>query len=582
MAFSATVTKNAEIGDYKVNIKNKASSHRIASRQLEKNYKIPAGKYSFKIGNDSIEVQFNGGTLDSFASKIKSDSKDKLKATIANDTSKTQVLILDSSILGEGKYITFENDKTKELFKELGFYEEVNNFDKNISLNKNSITSQNGKDEPTIIEDRIILSTNQNFKINLPEAISYREGLVMEIDMRVDEFSLSDKQKTIEPTGPDFSREGEITIFDIRIEGESSIVDIPQYKKKEEEKIEIINDNHFIEIATDRRNIVIDELDVVQNEKTLSFNMNELLSENESVKSVIIKNNNTLKKLYASNLRFYDKDAQIGMKFKNELSTPSDSILLFDGLAIKRDTNSINDLIMGVTLNIYDKTSKEESLKIDRDYNKIVSKIDEFLAEYNQMIDMLNSETKMEAIEYREEDKEKIGRLARDYSIKSLISKLRVIMMNPYQTQFGQELSNLSQIGISTNESGQGFDATKLKGIIEINEDKFIEMMEKYPTGIKELFGRDSDNDMIIDTGIAFETESLLKAYTTRDVGYFDTKSKGLDKKIENQDKSISNYKDVLDKEEKDLKNKFYKMEKAAQELEDNRKRFDNINNSSK
>ena len=36
--------------------------------------------------------------------------------------------------------------------------------------------------------------------------------------------------------------------------------------------------------------------------------------------------------------------------------------------------------------------------------------------------------------------------------------------------------------------------------------------MEKYPDGIKQLFGKDSDGDRIIDTGIAYEIENLLKA----------------------------------------------------------------------
>ena len=47
-------------------------------------------------------------------------------------------------------------------------------------------------------------------------------------------------------------------------------------------------------------------------------------------------------------------------------------------------------------------------------------------------------------------------------------------MMNSYPTKYGVQLSLLSQIGISTNESSAGFDKSKLNGTLEVNEKKFV------------------------------------------------------------------------------------------------------------
>ena len=62
------------------------------------------------------------------------------------------------------------------------------------------------------------------------------------------------------------------------------------------------------------------KLDVNEDDKKLTFNLNELLKDGESVRSVIIKNNNTLKNVFAGDIHIYDKDAPKGLKYKNELS----------------------------------------------------------------------------------------------------------------------------------------------------------------------------------------------------------------------------------------------------------------------
>ena len=151
-------------------------------------------------------------------------------------------------------------------------------------------------------------------------------------------------------------------------------------------------------------------------------------------------------------------------------------------------------------------------------------------------------------------------------------------MMNPYPTSFGKEISLLKHIGISTNETSNTLDVTKLKGYLELNSDKLIESIEKYPEGVKQLFGYDTDGDVIIDSGVAFETEKLLKSYTSKDIGYFDSKTRVINNQIQRQTQDIEDYKKKLAEEEQKLKEQFYKMEKASNELEESRKKFDNLN----
>jgi len=115
-------------------------------------------------------------------------------------------------------------------------------------------------------------------------------------------------------------------------------------------------------------------------------------------------------------------------------------------------------------------------------------------------------------------------------------------------------------------------------GVLEINEDKFVEKMEKFPEGVKQLFGYDSNGDLVADTGIGFEVENLLKLYTSKGEGFFDGKVKTIDLQIKDKDKQIASYQNKLKDEEKKLKEQFYKMEKAAQDLQENQKKINNFN----
>ncbi|MBN1682656.1 flagellar filament capping protein FliD [Candidatus Bathyarchaeota archaeon] len=574
-AFSAAVTRNVDVGEYSIEIINKAEPHKITSKQLDKKYKIPAGNYSFKLGNEDIRVSFKGGTLEEFAKEIKKDSNDRLNAYITWNTKDTQILVLEGKKTGANNFISFGDEATKELFKTMDFFQEVPEYDKTFKIEeKELVPISRIKSQPTFVNnDTLVLEGTESYKYNLPEKIPYRDTLTMEIDLRLEDIPL-DKREKIIPTGPNFSKKGDITLFDIHVEGESPIVRIPPYQEPKEPVIK--EDDRYIEIITNKRKIELDDLEVDSSKKTLRFNLNNIIEKDESVEAVILKNNNTFKKLEASNLRFYDESSMAKMKFKNELSKPRNAKLIIDGIEIERESNIIDDLIKGLTLNVYDKTNKPEKLKIDRDYEKIVGSVTDFLGSFNQFLDLVNKETSS-----RPDSEGKIGTFVGDYSLISLTTKLRNLMMNSYQTSYGEKLSLLAQIGVSTNASGvYRMDTTKLRGILEVNEDKFLEMMEKYPEGVKELFGSDTNKDLIIDNGIAFLVQELLKVYTSKQTGYFDNKEVGFDREIERKGKEIENYKEKLEKEEQQLRKDFIKMEKAMEELEENKNKFDNFNNN--
>lgn len=568
-AFIANAAKNADLGEYKIKIQQKATSHKIASSSLSRNFRVPAGVYNIQVGNDTVKIDFNGGKIEDLVRDIRAKAKGVLTATLAYDTDKTQVMILEAEKTGENNRITFLDEKSKNLFKEMGFFIEVPAFEKKIELTNSNITALKPAYSPFINNGILTVDRMQEYRINLPEKIAYREGLSLEVTINLEKIPETEKLEL--PTGPNFTKKGELNLYGIQVEGETPIAKIPEMKK--EEKQSVVEDDHYIDIITDKRKISLNELEIKEGENRFKFKLNELLSPDETLVAVVFKNNNSFKRTKISDLVIYDEKSKSGVKFTNELSTAQNAIVDFDGIRVTRPSNTIDDLIKGVTIQIYEKTDREENLKIDRDYEKIVKSIADMLQNFNELIEMINKET------FASPNSEERGKFSSDYSLISLSSKLRTLIMNPYQTKYGNELTLLSQIGISTDVSGTfQMNKEKLKGLLEIDENLFIEKMNKYADGVKELFGRDSNGDLIVDSGLGYEMYNMLRAYTINGQGFFDVRSRGLDEQVSNKDKDIRDYKAQLEKEEKDLKNKFFKMEKAMQDLEQNTKKIDNFN----
>lgn len=585
---SAKVNKNAEIGEYSVTVKQKAQAHRVAGTSLDRKYKVEAGTYRIGSGEKTAVIRFAGGTIEDFKQALSEQSNDTIKASLTYDTSKTAVLILESGVSGEKSRISFEDDKTRNLFKAMGFYEDAYDFNQEYPLSSNNTSLYSGKIPPQFDNNRLAVSTGNAYQVKLSTPVTVSEGMTLEIDLaeRSKESAVPNSNQTT-PTGPDFSSTGDTVIFDIQIPGEKPLVDISPYQEKQPEIKQVVHDSHYITLVTNQRKLDLDELDVKSDPSILKFNLSDLLENGETLTGIIIKNNDTEKTLSAGTIRAYDANSTGGIKFRNELAKPQDALVLLDGLQIKRSSNTIDDLLKGVTLNIFDTTNGETKLQVDRNYPKMVQAITDFLSGYNKLIDMINTKTDFTADDtvLSKEDKEKgKGVLNREQGLRTLASKLRIIMMNSYPTKYGTEFSMLSQVGISTNETTRGMSSEKLKGLLEFNEDnfadKFIEVMEKYPEGVKQIFGDDNDKDFVYDTGIGVEVNKLLKAYLEKDKGYFDLLNQSYKSDIDEKNKEIDAYKEKMNEEEQKLKEQFFKMEKAGQELEDNKKKFDNFNNN--
>ena len=164
---------------------------------------------------------------------------------------------------------------------------------------------------------------------------------------------------------------------------------------------------------------------------------------------------------------------------------------------------------------------------------------------------------------------QKLGMFQGDFSLTNGKSQFQQIVSNNYNYGYDADITMLNQIGISTNASGRstGYNASQLRGYLEIDEKKLDSQLETNLDQIKDLFGFDKDGDLIIDSGIGYLLDKQLEGWT-KTGGIISTKNSTLKTRIDSSNTKITRLQTQLEKKEAELKSKYSTMESTLNNLE--------------
>ena len=316
------------------------------------------------------------------------------------------------------------------------------------------------------------------------------------------------------------------------------------------------------------------------------------MSDYPGATSIIIRNKNTGKELTMTVPEAYNKNADLGYEPVNAANVAADAVIKYEGITISRPTNTIDDIVADVTLNIKNKTERTATIEIKPDtesakealitligtYNKVVAEINILTQNKPEIIDELNYLTDDEIEQYEKW----LGMFQSDFSLTNGKSTMQTIMASPYQVDANTSISMLSQIGISTSaDSYSGYSASKLRGYLEIDEAKLDSALESNLLEIKNIFGYDSDGDLIIDSGIAYRLDKQLQGFVQTG-GILATKISGLDTRISSSESKIEKLETQLESKEQQLKQKYSQMEATLNSLESQSDSIKNTFNNNK
>ena len=111
---------------------------------------------------------------------------------------------------------------------------------------------------------------------------------------------------------------------------------------------------------------------------------------------------------------------------------------------------------------------------------------------------------------------------------------------------------------------------------MEIDEKKLDNALENNLDDIKSLFGFDSDGDLIVDSGIAYNLDKQISAYTQTG-GIISLKTSSLDSKIKSSEQKIARLEIQMEEKEAELKYKYGQMEGALNSLESQQNSISNF-----
>lgn len=129
----------------------------------------------------------------------------------------------------------------------------------------------------------------------------------------------------------------------------------------------------------------------------------------------------------------------------NQLST--DATLSVDGVSVTRTTNTVTDVIPGMTINLKSDSSSAVQLSVARSKSDIKASLESVINSMNGFRDELDRLT------YIDVDGENNGPLSNDTAVKMMQSNFKKLMIEPL-SGYGADNIYLSQLGIKTNASG--------------------------------------------------------------------------------------------------------------------------------
>ena len=160
-----------------------------------------------------------------------------------------------------------------------------------------------------------------------------------------------------------------------------------------------------------------------------------------------------------------------------------DATITVDGLQLTRSSNSISDILSGVTLNLHQADPTDTiDISISRDYDAIVDKVSDFVSKYNDIVNSINQNFSYD------EETQTAGTLFADTTLVSVQTEIHNIVSNRI-TGLPESMRSLAQIGIDSDRNGN----------LSLNRDTLLQKLQEDFDGVVKIFaavGETTDTDI--------------------------------------------------------------------------------------
>ena len=589
-AITAEANRSASLQSFKVDVLQAASSDRFLSDELENDFKVPQGTYTYKVGEKQISFNWKGGSLKDFSTAINKRGNNIIKSSIIGASAGKKSLLIEAVPTGKENRLIFEDDAKTFAF-DSGMVDKIKSQTQNFANSQTEILPVNKieYDEPVYMPALTLVNTKYDeekntvtveprgaYQVKVPEKILREDGLHLQFTIakkETEDITPAINQTLLQPELPDA---GTAEYSGIVISNNLSDTNL-NLPPEPPAPLDPVNTDSILYAVMDDG--TEKEIPYTPEEDGKPAQMDIKLSDYPGIKAIAVRNKNTGASFEISDITALDPIKDLGYGPKHPVSTADDAIIKYEGITITRSSNKIDDVVPEITLNVHDKTEKTATIAVKPDVDASKAAIIEFVGKYNQAVAELNilSQNKPEIIEEldyltsdeKEAEQKKLGLFQSDFSLTNIKSNMSSTIAARYMFSDSAQVTMLSQLGIATNAGGYsgGYSQSKLRGYLEIDEKKLDDALANHLDDIKMLFGYDSDGDLIVDTGIAYKLDKQISAYTQTG-GILAMKTSSLDSKIKSSETKITKLENQMAKKEAELRNKYSQMEGSLNSLE--------------
>ena len=185
-----------------------------------------------------------------------------------------------------------------------------------------------------------------------------------------------------------------------------------------------------------------------------------------------------------------------------------------NGLAVSSVSNTVTDVIDGVTLNLLSATSSAITIDVKTDTDTIVADVQAFVDKYNAYATLFKDLTKYDAASGT------AGPLQGDSTARSVMSQIR--------SELGKSVTGLSGSYTSIADVGISIDKS---GVMTFTQSTFKTAFATAPTEVTGVFASTTVSGTAVE-GVAEKLETLMEGFLLSTTGIFDSRISSLNTQL--------------------------------------------------
>ncbi|MDR1867044.1 MAG: flagellar filament capping protein FliD [Treponema sp.] len=568
---AGTVQRGTQTQEQTIVVKQLAAADRFLSNPLSSSFTVEAGQYRFNVGEATISFEFRGGSLQEFVDTLNRRGQDKIHAGLMTTRPGTRSLLIESLVTGADNRLSFEESAVDLAFK-TGILGEDS------SVQHVELSPAPGAVSAFFTEEIPALNVTARGFASLPftTPLVPSSTLMLNVELATSEHGSNTAPQV--PPGPDIPGAGSASYQGIVILNDLSTIPLPI--RTQPEVSQRVDDMQVLSLKfSDGTMVQLPNIHESEDFTPYTYKLADY-TKNKTIVAIDITNNNTNRDILIRDVFAADSTTVGGNKALNPISEAQDALISIDGVDVNRTTNKVDDLIPGTTLTLKGTSQTPVRLSIEPNRDQIKDSIITMVGNYNRLMADINVLTRSDekliqelsymSTEEQESMRTRLGVFQGDSTLNQFKSNLQRIVSAPYLTTEGRNLALLAQIGISVDVRGAGiagYDSSRLRGYLEIDERTLDTALETQLPAIMQLFGYDTDGDRVIDSGVAYSIETITKPFVEMG-GIISLKTSTLDSRITQDQRRIQSLDRQLASREATLKTQYSQMEQAFSDME--------------